>query len=187
MGNDLEFEKNAETLNMKTRIKTLEQQEKEIRDSTDKIEFERLVTVVTKSKLNKEFKMIDFELKRKVFSEGIKRTVTEKTPSKTDGQKFVEHLKQQISSMEQELECPVCLEVSEVPIYTCPSQHHICAKCWSDVKSQDYESGRYPCRRPCPVCRQYIQDPPAKHRSLEKMAQQLKQARAKLDKILSTN
>ena len=27
------------------------------------------------------------------------------------------------------LECPVCLETSNIPIYTCPKQHLICSEC----------------------------------------------------------
>ena len=38
-------------------------------------------------------------------------------------------LDHQIASKKKELECPVCLEESAPPIYTCVAQHLVCAKC----------------------------------------------------------
>ena len=45
-------------------------------------------------------------------------------------------LASQISAKESDLECPVCLEISEAPIYTCLEQHIICSKCWIKVISR---------------------------------------------------
>merc|ERR1719215_506541 len=43
-------------------------------------------------------------------------------------------MKEQIKTKESDLECPVCMEVSQVPIYTCQEQHIICSECWYKVK-----------------------------------------------------
>ena len=45
-------------------------------------------------------------------------------------------LASQISAKESDLECPMCLEISEAPIYTCLEQHIICSKCWIKVTSR---------------------------------------------------
>ena len=57
---------------------------------------------------------------------------------------LVEHLLssliEQIKREEAGLECPVCLETANVPIYTCSRQHLICSECRPNVES-------------CPECR----------------------------------
>ena len=44
-------------------------------------------------------------------------------------QDVINLLDHQIASKKKELECPVCLEESAPPIYTCVAQHLVCAKC----------------------------------------------------------
>ena len=42
-------------------------------------------------------------------------------------------LQEQIKQKEQDLECPVCLDTSQSPIYMCQEQHIICKQCWLKV------------------------------------------------------
>ena len=70
-------------------------------------------------------------------------------------QGLLHFLEKQIKNLETELECPVCLQPSEVPIYTCSEQHIICAQCWKKISSAS---------NLCPSCRAPFQDPPVKHR-----------------------
>ena len=47
---------------------------------------------------------------------------------------LMEFMERQILELEEELECPVCLEVAATsPIYKCPDDHLLCRflKCWS--------------------------------------------------------
>ena len=44
-----------------------------------------------------------------------------------------EFLSCQIEKKSRDLECPVCLETSETPIYMCSEQHIICSNCWQKV------------------------------------------------------
>jgi len=45
-------------------------------------------------------------------------------------EKFIEFMERQILELEEELECPVCLEVATVaPIYKCPDDHLLCRIC----------------------------------------------------------
>jgi len=57
-------------------------------------------------------------------------------------------------------ECPVCLEVSTSPIYSCDEQHIICSDCKPKVKI-------------CPECREPYPDKPRRHRYAEKAAKEL--------------
>jgi len=138
-----------------------------------------------RSVLSQEISQLTDESKRKRSNAtriSVIRSVIGETSSKMVNKEFLKHLRSEISNMEQELECPVCLEVSEVPIYTCPAQHHICGNCWNDVMGS---RNRRRWRHPCPTCRADIQNPPPRHRLMEKMAEQLKQSRSKLDKMMN--
>ena len=42
-----------------------------------------------------------------------------------DGE-MVDYLKQTIAKKEEDLLCPVCLETSQIPIFTCPDSHILC-------------------------------------------------------------
>ena len=54
---------------------------------------------------------------------------------------FLQFLERQIQDLEDELECPVCLEIaSEAPIFKCEEDHLICSKCREKFVR-------------CPVCR----------------------------------
>ena len=46
---------------------------------------------------------------------------------------LLEFLTAQIGQKELDLECPVCLETSQTPIYMCMEQHIVCSNCWQQV------------------------------------------------------
>ena len=56
---------------------------------------------------------------------------TSDTVDKTylENQRFLENINKKIEAKESDLECPVCLEVSSTPIYSCDEQHIICSDC----------------------------------------------------------
>ena len=52
---------------------------------------------------------------------------------------LLEFLTAQIGQKELDLECPVCLETSQTPIYMCMEQHIVCSNCWQQVIRSRYE------------------------------------------------
>jgi len=78
---------------------------------------------------------------------------------------FLDFLASQISAKESDLECPVCLEISEAPIYTCLEQHIICSKCWIKMKNSRMSD--------CVICRSPYPEPPRHHRYMEKVSKEL--------------
>jgi len=113
-------------------------------------------------------KMMHYEL--------AKKGGTSKSTSSTN-KELVEFLQDQIKTLEDELKCPVCLKVSEVPIYTCSLQHHVCGSCFSSLFQV------YAPMIMCPTCREYMNLPPSRHRSMEKMAEQLHKLHEKLNQL----
>jgi len=83
----------------------------------------------------------------------------------------------QISEKEKELECPVCLEVAESPIFMCSELHLICCNCRPKVKA-------------CPECRIEYEGKPKRHRYAEKTAEELvriKKQREQVTKFSALN
>ena len=75
--------------------------------------------------------------------------------------RMLEFLSKTIKEKEADLECPICLETAEVPIFMCQEQHLICSICRPKVKE-------------CPVCRVALKGPSRRHRYAEKTAEELK-------------
>ena len=84
---------------------------------------------------------------------------------------FESSLRESIREREFSLECPVCFEIADIPIFRCTKEHLICTKCRSMV-------------RDCPVCRETYRGPPERHRFAEKMVEELKRLREQLAGIL---
>ena len=61
--------------------------------------------------------------------------------------KMVEFLKGAIEKKEEDLTCPICLEIAKPPIFTCPDSHIICTACVPKVQM-------------CPQCRVDLPTPP---------------------------
>ena len=51
-----------------------------------------------------------------------------------EAQRFLLNINKKIEAKESDLECPVCLEVSAAPIFSCDEQHLICSDCRPKVK-----------------------------------------------------
>ena len=75
---------------------------------------------------------------------------------------FLQFLERQIQDLEDELECPVCLEIaSEAPIFKCEEDHLICSKCREKFVR-------------CPVCRvKYPRGTCKRLRGAERQAERL--------------
>ena len=83
---------------------------------------------------------------------------------------MVDYLKQTIAKKEEDLLCPVCLETSQIPIFTCPDSHILCSSCVTKVSM-------------CPQCREVLPKPLKRHRFAEKTAKELEEFKQKLGKL----
>ena len=77
-----------------------------------------------------------------------------------------------IEKKEEDLECPVCLEVAKTPIYTCPDSHIICSAC-----------ATIPELKKCPECREDLPTPLKRHRFAEKIAEELEELLQATDEL----
>ena len=77
-----------------------------------------------------------------------------------------------IEKKEEDLRCPVCLEVAKTPIYTCPDSHIICSAC-----------ATIPELKKCPECREDLPTPLKRHRFAEKIAEELEELLQATDKL----
>ena len=77
-----------------------------------------------------------------------------------------------IEKKEEDLTCPVCLEVAKTPIYTCPDSHIICSAC-----------ATIPELKKCPECREDLPTPLKRHRFAEKIAEELEELLQATDKL----
>ena len=87
--------------------------------------------------------------------------------------RMVEFLAKSIKEKESDLECPVCMETAEVPIFMCQEMHLICSVCRPKVKE-------------CPECRVQYQGPPRRHRYAEKTAEELKKLKEEFAQMTSS-
>ena len=93
-----------------------------------------------------------------------------------EAQRFLQNINKKIEAKESDLECPVCLEVSAAPIFSCNEQHIICSACRPKVK---IKVGDTLLILPmfqvsiCPECREPYPEKPRRHRYAEKAALEL--------------
>ena len=79
-----------------------------------------------------------------------------------------------IKELEEEVECVVCLETGESPLYCCEEQHLICSTCRPRVR----ERGR------CPSCRVRLQGGDLlSHRAADRSAERLRGLRSELTQL----
>ena len=98
-------------------------------------------------------------MKKKLDESGDK--LDEKLPGGGGEDDMVAILEAQIKEMEEELECPVCLEVSKAaPIFKCSDDHLICKECRPNV-------------RECPQCREVLTGSYKRFRGAERQAARL--------------
>jgi len=160
---------------IKRKISKLQEEEMErVKEIQESYEFERAVGERAAKKLkdlNNENIIVEDKINQCLHKSkmlhyaGADNVGTSKATSNAN-KELVLFLQDQIQNLEDVLKCPVCLKVSEVPIYTCSFQHHVCGKCFSSLYQVHDQGTR------CPTCRDSM-DRPVKHRSMEKMAEQL--------------
>ena len=81
-----------------------------------------------------------------------------------------------IKELEEDLECVVCLETGESPLYCCQEQHLVCSTCRPRVR----ETGQ------CPSCRaQYPGGDLLRHRFADRSAQRLEGLKQELANLRS--
>ena len=80
-----------------------------------------------------------------------------------------------IKDLEEELECIVCLETAQAPLYCCQEQHLVCSDCRPRIR----ETGE------CPSCRvRYPGGELLRHRAAERTAVRLGTIREELSQLI---
>ena len=146
-------------LKEKTAIKlSLKENEEVLRSlSVKKIEMDKMIDAEME-----KFKERDTEVK-----EILGRVSNPEPPKQTNANvdsQMVDFLKKAIARKEEDLVCPVCLEIAQVPIFTCPDSHIICSACVPKLKVQE-----------CPQCRVDLPTPLKRNRFAEKTAVELEE------------
>ena len=86
--------------------------------------------------------------------------------------KSIQEKEKFIQEKESDLECPVCLDTAQVPIYMCEEQHAICSSCRMNDKVDK-----------CPLCRVQYFGKPRRHRYAEKNLEDLVKLREELSRL----
>ena len=86
--------------------------------------------------------------------------------------KSIQQKEKSIEEKEKDLECPVCLDMAQVPIYMCEEQHVICSGCRMSDKVDK-----------CPMCRLEYSGKPRRHRYAEKNLEDLVKLREELSRL----
>merc|ERR1711892_325326 len=89
-------------------------------------------------------------------------------PPKENTSRLLDFMATSIKEKENDLECPVCFETADVPIFMCSEMHLICSLCKPKI-------------RECPECRVPYTGAPKRHRYAEKTAEELKKLRKEYD------
>ena len=85
-----------------------------------------------------------------------------------EAREMKQFLRETIKRKELSLECPVCTELAEAPIYCCSEQHLICKDCKGQVDR-------------CPMCREiYGRQGARRHRGAEQVFEEIKELRSRL-------
>ena len=141
-----------------------------------------IITCTTQSVMNiseLEEKRNKMELQLKVEKDQLQKALQYNLviPNDQDNTNIVERIsrsiqmkKEAIDDLVKELECPVCLDTVQVPVFTCEFQHIICSSC----------RGRQEVTT-CPECRTpYPRGPPRRHRFAERELKHLRRMREEL-------
>ena len=89
---------------------------------------------------------------------------------KENTSRLLDFLATSIKEKESDLECPVCFETADIPIFMCSEMHLICSTCKPKV-------------RECPECRVPYTGAPKRHRYAEKTAEELKKLRKEFESM----
>merc|ERR1719509_335693 len=179
----LDYDSQIREIEMK-KSKTLEDQKKNLAKKK-KVEHEHNILeqyIEQTKKSNKEKSerlMEDIKmLKEKLYNFGRKTGElapknSEEFSCETVDRRLEEFIERQVAALEEELECPVCLEVATTsPIYKCADDHLICPGCRPKVAR-------------CPQCREtYPRGEFRRFRGAERQAERLVALRAERQQIL---
>jgi len=101
------------------------------------------------------------DLKAQLNSEDRKEPVVSVETKIKPNPELLQFINRQIEELEKELECPVCLEVANTPIYKCSDDHLVCSQCRTKMTT-------------CPVCRtRYPEGGPKRFRGAERSSEKL--------------
>lgn len=142
----------------------LEEEVKKMKKKNEEIE-ENL------QKLKQKFSKNIEETEKLASSETVSVEEEERKPAGME--KLLAHLDKSIDRYSTDLECPVCLETVDLPVYQCEESHLICAQCRPKVKE-------------CPECRVRYRGPPKRHRYAEKDVEEMKKLIIERDEILNS-
>ena len=98
-------------------------------------------------------------------------TATDNQGGETD---FLSFIEDSIKEKENELECPVCLEIAGVPIFMCGDSHLVCSTCLPQLSA-------------CPECRKPYPKNPKRHRYAEKLIDEIKKLESKRNNVLESS
>ena len=87
------------------------------------------------------------------------------------GSQFLEFLQDSVEEKKKALECPVCLETAQIPIYMCQNSHLVCSDCLPKLKD-------------CPECREKYSKPTMKHRFAEKLVEEIEKIEQKIKHVV---
>jgi len=99
----------------------------------------------------------------------ITKTEKEEKP-KENNNRVSTFLSEAIKEKEADLECPVCFETADIPIFMCSEMHLICNRCRPKVKE-------------CPECRLPYTGGAKRHKFAEKTASELTKLRRELENL----
>ena len=92
------------------------------------------------------------------------------SPPKENTSRLLDFMATSIKEKENDLECPVCFETADVPIFMCSEMHLICSSCKPKIKE-------------CPECRVPYTGAPKRHRYAEKTAAELRKLRTEYENM----
>jgi len=141
-----------ESINLELKIKEKTKKRK------DAIEEHVLDTRETDAKNNKLEEEIGILKRKRVHIENEKNDLFKK---KKVNEGLVDFISNTIEEKIKDLECPVCFETAETPIYMCSMAHLICKNCLPRLKI-------------CPECRKHYSKSPVRHRFAEKLDEEIK-------------
>jgi len=106
----------------------------------------------------------------KLLIKEVEQKMSDLPTAPVHSQEMLNILENQITAKRRELECPVCLEESTPPIYTCAAQHLVCGKCRPSLKE-------------CGVCRVPYQEM-MRHRYAERDHEELVELSSQLTALV---
>ena len=146
-------------------------------------EIEEFMEKITKMKLESQHSVKEKEARKKEIDQMIDSEWTKLNKRKGEvndildcwkhrDQPLIDFLTDAIAKKEEDLCCPVCLEIS-IQFSTCESQHIICDSCFLKLDNQK-----------CPECRVTLPKTPRKDRFAEKMVGEYKNILQKRDNLI---